>query len=318
MTAEVTAAIAVFHRLSPGQSPFDDPAVRALFAAARRSDAHGLREIVEALVAELPALGAHAAACAAISCGTLVEWGADPAVGGLAILQRFQAAAAAPPPRDQAAMAMFDQAAMAHLCRSAALRVAARKLPRLIEALASSGETFTSAVLGFVDDLELLVLAPVHARGFRVRLEAVATNAHLFTLLQGALIGEGRLSAEAPDPAVIAVATGEARHEELLTDHQRFRFDSWTGLRTSTSLQPDLGSWIPVEGSPRDIPALADGRRVILLGKPLLGARSWDSNFFANIHDALRSRVIVLEDLAPASLRADLEAILGLIARSAP
>ena len=37
----------------------------------------------------------------------------------------------------------------------------------------------------------------------------------------------------------------------------------------------------------------------MLIGPPLLGSRVWDSNFFANIHDALRSRVEVVEVLPP-------------------
>ena len=68
---------------------------------------------------------------------------------------------------------------------------------------------FVAQILGFVDDLELLVLVPNELKGFRVQCEAVATNAHLFTLLQGALIGGGHLAGEPIDPEVIAVARGE-------------------------------------------------------------------------------------------------------------
>jgi hypothetical protein len=37
----------------------------------------------------------------------------------------------------------------------------------------------------------------------------------------------------------------------------------------------------------------------VILGPPVLGLRGWDSNFFANIHDALRSAARVAGELTP-------------------
>lgn len=67
---------------------------------------------------------------------------------------------------------------------------------------------------------------------------------------------------------------------------------------------------MPVDLSPAQLRPLPDGRRVLLLGTPQLGGRSWDSDFFANFHDALRSRVTLLEVLTPETLRAELAVIL--------
>ncbi|HEY5921723.1 MAG TPA: hypothetical protein VIV11_08630 [Kofleriaceae bacterium] len=298
------AAIDVVRRIRPGELPFNDPAFRALFEFAETTDAEGLAALIRALAAELANPNPFRASCIAITCGTLVEWGASPSIAGLAIVDRLRSAAAGSPP-DLDAMTMFDQAAMAHLCRSVELRVAARK--------SGAGEIddapFTSIVLGLVDDLELLVLAPAHAKGYRARLEAIKTNAHLFTLLQGAVLGD--LPGEPVDPKVIAVATGEQRHSELLTDHQRFRFDDWSALVGPNQLASDLRGFLPVDASPSDIRPLRDGRRVVLLGEPQLGGRSWDSNFFANVHDALRSSVVIVERLTPAAVRDELANILA-------
>jgi hypothetical protein len=160
-------------------------------------------------------------------------------------------------------------------------------------------------VLGFTDDLDLIVLAPNEVKGFRVRCEAVATCAHLMSLLQAALIGGGHLVGEPVDEEVAAVATGEAPHTRLLHDHARFNFVAWPG-----SVESGIDSLItmPVEETPQYIPPL-DDRRVVLVGPPVIGARAWDSNSFANLHDALRSRAEVVEVLSETEVRSWLERI---------
>ncbi|MDY3553241.1 hypothetical protein R5W24_002335 [Gemmata sp. JC717] len=259
----------------------------------------------------------------ALNCGSLVEQGVPAALVAphlLAALPRHLALAR------RAAGATFDAdpdalrarsgltflllATMAVLCRGAAFRQAARANPDIVTGVESLRKEhreadFVAQVLGFVDGVELLVLVPDEGKGFRVALEAVNTNGHLFTLLQAALLGGGHLTGEALDDAVVAVATGERPHEELLTDHARFNFAPWyadpaDGVSSLVAL--------PVEGSPSDIPQL-DGQRVVLLGPPAFASRSWDSNFFANIHDALRSRVTVVEVLPPERVAAWLDRI---------
>ena len=298
---EARAALEVFGRLRAGERPWDVPAVRAMFAAAERGGGSTCDALVRELVAALPRFETYPASCVAIACGSLVELGADPAIGGLAIVQRLRQVAA---PFDRGAMGMFDQGAMAHLCRSVAVRHAARALG----AVDPDAAPWTAAVLDLVDDLELLVLAPEHGRGWRVRLEAIKTCAHLFTLLQAAVIPP--LPGRPVDPEVLAIATGDQPLRHTVTDHQRFRFDDWTALDTATTLASDLRGFVPVDLSPAQLRPLPDGRQVLLLGTPQLGGRSWDSDFFANFHDALRSRVTLLEVLTPETLRAELAMIL--------
>lgn len=298
------AAIDVVRRIGPGESPWNDPAVRTMFEAAERGGPSTCNEILRELVAELENPSCYRASCIAIACGTFVEYGGDPAIAGLAIVDRmFQIE----PPYDRKAMRMFDQAAMAHLCRSVELRVAARARGEMIDKEATP---WTSKVLSLVDGLELLVLAPEQGRGWRVRIEAIKTCAHLFTLLQAALIPP--LPGDPVDPEVIAIATGEQPMHSVVVDQQRFRFDDWTALESPTELAAGLGGFLPVDLSPADIRPLPDGRRVVLLGAPQLGGRSWDSNFFANFHDALRSRVEIVDSLSPEAVRSELAAILAL------
>jgi hypothetical protein len=246
--------------------------------------------------------------------------GGDPAIASDAIVAQL-AATVKLDPSNAVAVRGLSIAAMTHLCLDGVLRLQAMTTRGLFEALDAWIESapeaeFVQIVLDLADGLELLVLAPNERKGFRVKLQAVRTNFHLFTLLQAALIGDpdaGWLAGTPPDPRVVAVATGEQPHETLLVDHQRFHFYDWAALAPDATLRRDmnvLNATIWGEGSPWDIPKVGT-QRVVLLGPPLLGGRSWDSNFFANIHDALRSHTRVLARLSPAEVDAALAEIVA-------
>ena len=256
----------------------------------------------------------------AVNCGTLIEMGGDVALVAphlLAELPRHLALAQRARERgDVAPGKLYDDdpdaakasaglrylllAAMTTICRKAEYRQTLRANKDVVAAITflrdSSAEAdFVAQVLGYADDLDLIVLAPKEMKGFHVRCEAVATCAHLFTLLQGALIGGGHLAGEPVDDDVMAVATGAVPATGVLSDHARFHFVTWHG-----SLDNGIDSLIglPVEETPLCISAL-DGQRIVLVGPSQLGGRGWDSNFFANIHDALKSRAEVVEVLSP-------------------
>ncbi len=316
-------------RAQPGDI-FGHPALTALMQFA-----HGLGSRAE-VDAALPAIGplVRAAdpfrgATIALCCGTIVEWGAD--AGGvfphlLAVLPRHLALARRAIARKGVAPAvLFDDdpeaaraaagltylllATMTVICRRAAYRQALRANAEIVEHVAALRAAhreagFVAQVLDLTDDMELIVLAPAEQKGFRVALEAVASNAHMFTLLQAALIDGGHLAGEPCDPEVVAVARGERPHERLLSDHARFNFVTHSGLNTDGSLD-GFSSLIglPVEGTPAGIQRL-DSVPILLVGPNVLRSRAWDSNFFAGIHDALRSRAEVIEVL-PAGQVAD-------------
>jgi hypothetical protein len=295
--------------------------------------AHGLESRAElnALLAEVaPLIRAEEpfrGSVIAISCGTLVEMGGDPAIVAphlFATLPRHLDLArqhrdrAKRKPNDDESLFADDpdgmQAAkgltylllptMAVICRAMAFRQQARAIPEIVNGVQALRDTnreadFVAQVLGFTDGIELLVLAPQERKGFRVTLEAVNNNFHLFTLLQGALTGAGHLEGEPTDPEVLGIATGEIPHQTTRMDHARWHFYTWEGLRLDGSLAAtDFRTWIPGDALAAEIPAL-EGERIVVIGPPVLGARSWDSNHFANIHDALRSGVRVTEVLTP-------------------
>ena len=263
----------------------------------------------------------------ALACGTLVEWGGDPGTVFphlLSELPRHLALARrAHEHEEMAPGALFDAdpdaaraakgltylllATMTVICRKAEFRQALRADPEIISGIEAIHSThreanFVARVLDLVDDTELLVLAPNEQKGFFVKLEAIASCAHLFTLLQAALIDGGHLAGAPTDPEVLAVARGEQPPEQLLTDHARFHFTPWYSL---TSAEPSAESALDglmvmgVEAHPSGIPRFEDVP-VVLVGPTVFAARSWDSNFFANIHDALRSRVEIIEVLSEA------------------
>lgn len=312
-------------RAEPGET-FAHPALTGLLQHAQglsaRADANAvLAEIAPLIRATDPFRGATVALC----CGTMVEWGADAGAVFphlLAELPRHFALARrgadfdADPDAARAAAGLtyLLLATMTVICRDAAFRRALRANADIVGHIAALREThreasFVAQVLDLTDDLELVVIAPAEQKGFRVRLEAVATNAHLFTLLQAELIDGGHLAGEACDPDVVAVARGERAPTQVLHDHARFNFVTASGLTADGTLD-GFNSLIslPVEETPANVERF-DGVPILLIGPNVLGSRAWDSNFFAGIHDALRSRAEVVEVLPAAQVAAWLDRI---------
>lgn len=252
--------------------------------------------------------------------GIVVEWGADPKIAISAILEKLKLALgyaeAVAPSITQAneaqryeentrcvsawkSLRYLVMPAMTMLCLDTNARHAARQdvsFMRGVKSLAANHRevNFLHRLLNLVDGEELLVLHPQENKGFRVRLEAIATNYHLFSLLQGVLVGDGKLSGPRPNRKVIATATGEMPHDRIITDAALWHYASWKALLADGT---PSDTRIIGEATPRDIP-LFEGERVVLLGPPMPGARGWDSTFFTNLHDALRSKVEIVEILS--------------------
>jgi hypothetical protein len=292
-----------------------------------------LAEVAPLIQAEEPFRGS----VIAISCGTLVEWGGDPVIVAphlLAALPRHLDLAqkhrerSKQTPNDEESLFADDPEGlqamkgltylllptMAVLCREMQSRQQARAIPEIVKGVRALRDInreadFVAQVLGYTDGLELLVLAPQEYKGFRVSLEAINNNFHLFTLLQAALIEDGHLEGEPTDPEVLGIATGETPQQFVRLDHARWHFYAWEGLRLDGSFAAtDFRTWLPGDASPAAIPAL-EGDRIVVIGPKLLGARSWNSNEFANIHDALRSSVRITEVLTPEEVLAALNRI---------
>jgi hypothetical protein len=319
MAEEVQRLLALVAGAYAGGDPFATPEFRALFTLARQGQGEDLDGLLAELAPGLEVADPFHAACVALTCGTLVEYGGSPAVAGDAIVARlFRELDGAIAPQ---AGQFLCLATMAHLCRDRELRQRVRARFGVPASLEGAQEQvrhtwFVRTVLELTDDLELLVLAPDARRGYRVRVDAVASSFHLFTLLQGALIGDpaqGWLEAEPEDAEILAIATGEGRHLEVLAASQRFHFHNWSALGGDGQLRNDLRSSIWGEASPAAIPH-HDGVAVVLLGPPVLGGRSWDTNFFACIHDALRSSATILATLSQAQVT---ERLASIAARSA-
>ena len=314
---------------------FSRPPISALMQFAHSLDS---RAELNALLAEaaplIRAADPFRGSTVAINCGSLVEFGGDPDLVFphlLSELPRHLTLACRARERTTVAPSvLFDEdpdaakaaagvrylllATMTVICRDAANRQALRANPEIVRGVETLRESsaeadFVAQVLSYTDDLELLVLAPNERKGFRVALEAVATCAHLFTLLQAALIDGGHIEGEPTDPEVVAVATGATAPTRALPDHARFHFQTCNGLNPDGTLAGmNLESWIGVEVSPADIPRF-DDEPVLLIGPTVLGSRGWDSNFFANIHDALKSRVEIVDVLPREQVEAWLDRI---------
>jgi hypothetical protein len=292
-------------------------------------DQAGLRDEalagLAAVIAESPDV--FQASRVAMASGIIVEWGADPSIAIAAMLERLPAQLASAATvvaqinagNEAALFAKSPDAvkawrglrymvmpAMTMLCLNIELRLLARRNANLLgqlDLLAPHHREvmFLHRLLNLADGEELIIIHPPENKGFRVRLEAVASSFHLFSLLQGVLVGDpakGMLAGPRPNRKVIATATGEIPHDRLITDSAIWHYYNWTGLQPDGTLAAmPMTTWVMGEAMPGEIP-LFGGERVVLLGPPVLASRGWDSSFFTNLHDALRSQVEVVEMLS--------------------
>jgi hypothetical protein len=310
--------------LGPPSACFRLPAIQSVFKFAETvATQEEMNDLLRRIVPTVGVTDPFKAALMAMVCGTLIEWGASPDEAAGLLLARLpaflaQAESIAEHADDTDGQTLYSKnpdafkawnslslmllPTMAVLTRGAEFRQAARAnsdLVRGIEALRERNReaNFVAMVLGFTDGMEVIVLHPGEGKGFKVVLEAVNTMAHLFTLLQCELINGGHLPGQPVEAEVLGVATGETAPERLVNDYARWQFYNWTGLRPDGSLGgADMSTWLFVEDEPEAIPEF-EGQRVVILGPSVLGMRMWDGNFFANIHDALRSRAGVVEVL---------------------
>lgn len=222
------------------------------------------------------------------------------------------------------------RAAMAMLCRSVELREQARRHEELVMA-AVEGRPFNpyahflSEVLLATDNDDILVIDLDRHLGFMVRLHAVRTNAHFFTLLQDALLAHPSAASWDGEPVhslLVQFAKGErmidtVSAEEWNTsglmnekgevyDRALWQFYQWPALQPDGSLEtmekahPYHPWWVWAELYPRDIVEL-DGMKIVLLTKPEM-PRNWAIGFLAPIHPALRSSVEVRSVLSAESV----------------
>ncbi|MDH5493112.1 MAG: hypothetical protein OEY14_14250, partial [Myxococcales bacterium] len=211
-------------------------------------------------------------------------------------------------PGGGAALAYLSEWALptiAALSRSRALLTRAAgdaQLRALVAALAESRAGWLHTLLGVQLGAPWLVLLPELGRGFRTRVDGVTSNWDLHALLADALIPLG-VPGRANPRAAMAILRGEP-----LACERDFIEGSWElydhraapHFGVEPPMIPEEFS-VPGEGRPADIPDF-EGERVLLLGAARL-ERSWS---MGRPFEALRADVEVLEELAPAEVRAAL------------
>jgi hypothetical protein len=304
---------------------------------------NAVAERLAAGLTELP--DPMAAALVAVQIGSMVEHGVDPAPLGEALRTRLPADFAAarrfvalveaetgakrPDEVDQptlarlgrqertgasawAALSYSTPAAMAAWSRHRPSRLAVRSAPGLAEDAAFLGARggysfYIGELLAAADGPQLTVIAPEQRKGFIVELEVVRNAAHLFALLEDALVGDpdlGLLTGPRTDPNVAAIARGEAaiEGEGVSFFAIGWHYEYWWGLRPeaaarASGLHPLVAAMIGVEAPVSDLPKFR-GRPVILMRPAWLKSRTCDLGFFSPLHDALRSRTTVLRHLS--------------------
>jgi hypothetical protein len=107
------------------------------------------------------------------------------------------------------------------------------------------------------------------------------------------------------DP-LAAVARGEGFAEAGMSYNVGWHYEYWWGLHPAgaaqqLNLHPLVAGMIAVEAVVDRLPEFR-GQAILLMRPKLLDSRSCDINFFAPLHDALRSRVNVLRILPAAEV----------------
>lgn len=215
-----------------------------------------------------------------------------------------------------AAVQFATAAAMAAWCRHRPTRLLARTAPGLVEDARFLGDRggychFIADLLAAADGTQITIVSPEQHRGFVVELESVRNAAHLFALLEDTVIGDpadGWLAGPRVDAAVAAVARGDGDISPGMSFSVGWHYEYWWGLNPAAAarrrdLHPLVAAMIGVEATVDDLPEFR-GRAIMLMRPKAFGFRQCDLNFFAPLHDALRSRVTVLEKLAAAEVDA--------------
>jgi hypothetical protein len=287
-----------------------------------------------------------------IACGAFVEQGADPLIAADVMLNRLEeivegaaeyyAACVKANAFDEGADAemikqtvaeqmplqAFQWAALeqmyiapiALLSRSKTLRqrtLSRQQLKEHIRQMShdNAGANWLNQMLLVLDDEMLLVLHPEQKKGYRVRIEGIASNFDLHTLLAAALIGdlsEGWLEGKAPDPDVVEALQGRAPAEAPQMTGV-FNLVNYTGLQKDLTVSKELdadgrwrSNWIWNEGTPADIIPF-EGLRVILLTDPPY-TRVWNAQ---RIFDGMIGRLYVDEILSQEQVQAWLRRLQG-------
>jgi hypothetical protein len=215
-----------------------------------------------------------------------------------------------------AALQFSTLAAMAAWCRHRPSRQAAQTIPALTEDAVFLGERggycwFIGELLSAADGTQLTVIAPEQHKGFVIELEVVRNAAHLFALLEDTLIGEpeqGWLTGPRTDPKIAAIARGETAMEEEMTFAIGWHYEYWWGLQPEAAarvsgLHPLVAAMIGVEATVHNQPPFR-GQPVLLMRPAMVKQRHCDVRFFSPLHDALRSRVTVLQQLPQGEVEA--------------
>jgi hypothetical protein len=207
---------------------------------------------------------------------------------------------------------------IAHLARSSAAR---RRHGRHADLLAKlDAVRWDTANTGFlwkmlqVVDEELVILAPAHQLGWRVRVDGVADNFHLHALIAGHLVGPlddrkypGIVGTHGqPDHGPGVPLPPRVTATQLIapcTNHEpglssSLQLWNWTGLQKDGTLPPVATNahehWVWNEGVPADILPFA-GTRVVLLGPTNLH-RNWNGG---RIFPFMEATFQVIETMTP-------------------
>lgn len=322
------------YRYTPDAPPDYDLLGRSREATAMHAAIRGREaEAMPLLAAQLERVpDAFAASILAIQLGAMIEDGVEPGPLGQACLTRLPGVFARarkyfengqPVTSDTdgasawASLQFFTMAAMATWCRDTKSRRAAALNTALVADAQFLGREgtychYVGRLLSAADGIELVVLVPEQQRGFVLELHNIFNAAHLFALLESSLVVDAGLVGPRANDAVAAVARGDAPVTRGLQFAIQWHYETWLGVdgraaARTNGLHHLVAAMIAVDVDLRNLPRF-ENQAVMLMRAGVLGSRTClAGEFFAPLHDALRSSIEIRQTLTANEVSAWLE-----------
>ena len=153
------------------------------------------------------------------------------------------------------------------------------------------------------DEKELIFIYPKKGLGFRVILNGVQNNFHLFTLVQNELAQKAGniLGITAPtntDSVQIAKGIKKFDIDRKIPDSSLLNFYNWKAFYESDKQKNLYNPKYMLQGkmSPHNIPNL-EGLKIVIIGDVLSPAQQWDTSEFRPLNQYLNSEAKVMEML---------------------
>jgi hypothetical protein len=158
-------------------------------------------------------------------------------------------------------------------------------------------------IYNLTDEKEIIFIHPQKLAGFRVVLNGIQNNFHLFTLVQNELAQKagsilGISAPQNPDSVQIAKGIKKFDIDRKIQDFGLISFYTWRAYYESEKQKTIYNSKYMIQGkmTPKNIPVIG-GQRIVILGESQRPSLQWDTSEFRPLNQYLTSETRIVETL---------------------